>query len=486
MPATSSRILNFIAGEHREPVSRQYFDNVDPAIGQAYGLVPDSDKQDLDMAVTAAGRAFPTWRDTAAEKRAAMLSRLADLIEQQRLEEFVRAECIDTGKPLWLCRSVDIPRSIANLRAFADAALKFSGKAFQNDFSQSYTLRQPLGVVATISPWNLPLLLFTWKMAPALASGNCLIAKPSEVTPMTAFLLSQLVNEAGFPKGVINILHGKGARIGAAITTHPGITAISFTGGTVTGMEIYNNAARHFKKVSLELGGKNPTIVFEDADWNKAVEGAKTAAFANQGQVCLCGSRILVQASVYDKFKTDFIEHSRGIVIGDPLHESTRHGAMVSRAHMEKVLGYLELAEKEGGSVLMGGKRRMLQGRCGDGYFIEPTVIEGLSPTCRTNQEEIFGPVVTLIPFSTEDEALQIANNTAYGLAASVWTQSSERARRVAERIESGIVWINCWNVRDLDTPFGGVKKSGIGREGKWRAMEFFTNEKTVTAQAKG
>jgi aminomuconate-semialdehyde/2-hydroxymuconate-6-semialdehyde dehydrogenase len=481
MPAATSRILNFIAGEHREPVSQEYFDNVDPALGRPYGLVPDSDKNDLDFAVTAARQAFPAWRDTSAEQRAAMLNRLAELIEL-RLEDFVRAECVDTGKPLWLCRTIDIPRSIANLRAFASAALSFTGQSFRNDVSQSYTLRQPIGVVATISPWNLPLLLFTWKMAPAIAAGNCVIAKPSEVTPMTAYLLSQLVNDAGFPRGVVNILQGKGAKIGAAITTHPDIAAISFTGGTVTGMEIYNNAARQFKKVSLELGGKNPTIVFDDADWTKAVEGAKTAAFANQGQVCLCGSRILIHAPVYEKFKADFIEQSRSILIGDPLHESTRHGAMVSKAHMEKVLKCIDLAREEGGAILMGGRRRTLEGRCRDGYFIEPTVIEGLPPTCRTNQEEIFGPVATLIPFETEDEALKIANSTSYGLAASVWTQNPERARRVAARIESGIVWLNCWNVRDLDTPFGGVKKSGIGREGKMRTMEFFTDEKTVTA----
>jgi aminomuconate-semialdehyde/2-hydroxymuconate-6-semialdehyde dehydrogenase len=479
--SVASTILNFIDGELREPVSRQYFDNVAPAAGQVYGLVPDSDTNDLDSAVKAARQAFPAWRDTLPEKRAAMLTRLADLIEQ-RLEDFVRAECIDTGKPMWLCRSVDIPRGIANLRAFASAALTSSGQSFQNDVSQSYTLRQPIGVVATISPWNLPLLLLTWKLSPALASGNCVIAKPSEVTPMTAFLLSQLVNEAGFPKGVLNILHGKGAKIGAAITTHPDIAAISFTGGTATGMEIYAAAARQLKKVTLELGGKNPTIVFADADWKSAVAGAKTAAFSNQGQVCLCGSRILVQASVYDAFKADFLEQSANIVIGDPLDETTRHGAMVSKAHMEKVLGYIGLAREEGGVILLGGKRRVLEGRCQNGYFIEPTVIEGLSSACRTNQEEIFGPVATLIPFTTEEEALAIANGTMFGLAASVWTRDPDRARRVAARLDCGVVWTNCWNVRDLDTPFGGMKKSGIGREGKRRAMEFFTEEKTVTA----
>jgi aminomuconate-semialdehyde/2-hydroxymuconate-6-semialdehyde dehydrogenase len=474
-------ILNFIGGEHIAPVSGQFFDNIDPAIGKPYGRVPDSGEKDLELAVRAAKNAFPAWRDTPAEQRAALLARLADLIDA-RLEEFARAESIDTGKPIWLARNVDIPRSSANLRAFADAAKTFSGQRFEKKESQSYTLRQPIGVVATISPWNLPLLLFTWKMAPALASGNCVIAKPSEVTPMTAYMLSQLVNEAGFPQGVVNIMHGRGATIGAAITRHLGIAAISFTGGTATGIDIYSNAAKQLKKVSLELGGKNPTIIFADAEWEKTVEGALAGAFTNQGQVCLCGSRILVQAAIYDKFKEAFVAKTRSIAIGDPLDEATRHGATVSQPHMEKVLGYIALAKEEGGKILTGGKRKMMAGRCQDGYFIEPTVIENLSPGCRTNQEEIFGPVATLMPFADENEALAIANATPYGLAASVWTQDKARATRMAQRIDSGIVWLNCWNLRDLDTPFGGMKKSGIGREGKQRAMEFFTEEKTVTA----
>lgn len=474
------RIANFIGGALREPLSGQYFDNDDPAIGRPYGLVPDSDEKDLALAVEAARQAFPAWRDASPEVRAACLEKLADLIERQQ-ESFARAECIDTGKPLWLCKNIDIPRAIGNLRTFADAARHFGGQSFEKDASTSYTLRQPIGIVTTISPWNLPLLLFTWKLAPALASGNCVIAKPSEITPMTAFLLSRLASEAGFPPGVLNVLHGKGPGIGTAITNHPEVAAISFTGGTATGTEIYARGARQLKKVSLELGGKNPTIVFEDADWEKTIEGTKNAAFTNQGQVCLCGSRILVQKSIYQRFKTDFIRKTQAIVIGDPLAETTRHGAMASKPHMEKVLRYIDLAREEGGEILAGGKRRTLEGRCQNGYFIEPTVIEGLPSNCRTNQEEIFGPVATLIPFDIEDEAIAIANSTMYGLAASVWTQNGDLSRRVAQRLQSGIVWINCWNVRDLETPFGGVKKSGVGREGKWRAMEFFTDEKTVT-----
>ena len=474
------KILNFIGGDLMEPLAGQYFENEDPSIGKAYLRVPDSDEADLDQAVKSAKKAFPHWRDMHAAERAGAMHKLADLIEENAAE-FARAECVDNGRPLSQCSAANIARSIANLHFFADEGHKFAGEKFSADKIESYTLNQPIGVVATISPWNLPMLLFTWKFAPALAAGNCVIAKPSEVTPMTAYMLSEIVNEAGFPRGVFNVLHGRGAKIGAAITKHPDIPAISFTGGTATGTEIYSTAARQLKKVSLELGGKNPTIVFEDADIAAAAEGAVAAAFSNQGQICLCGSRLLVQESIYEHFKIAFLRKTAEIKIGDPLEPDTQHGAMVSKAHMEKVLGYIDLAVKEGGKIAMGGKRRIVSGRCEGGYFIEPTIIEGLPPNCRTNQEEIFGPVVTLLPFKTEEEAIAIANSTEYGLAASVWTKDKVRADRVAAKLESGIVWQNCWNIRDLHTPFGGVKKSGIGREGGRRALEFFTEEKTVS-----
>lgn len=477
------KILNLIGGEMVAPIDGGYFGNEDPSTGQIYSEVPDSNEKDLDAAVAAAEKAAPVWRHMPAESRAKIMHKLADLTDA-RQEEFIRAECVDNGKPLSLCRNIDIPRGIANIRFFADAGKELEGESFHAEKSFSYTLRQPFGVVATISPWNLPLLLFTWKLAPALASGNCVIAKPSEVTPMTAYMLSRLAEEAGFPPGVLNVLHGKGAKIGAAITRHPKIPAISFTGGTVTGKEIYATGARLLKKVSLELGGKNPTIIFDDAKWDMAVKGALASAFTNQGQICLCGSRILVQQTIYNKFRDEFVALAKQQIVGDPLEEGTTQGAVVSRQHMEKILSHMHIAREEGGKILCGGKRLFLKGRCKDGYFLEPTVIEGLGGSCRTNQEEIFGPVATLIPFVDEEEAIALANCTPYGLAASVWTESKERARNVAARIDSGIVWVNCWNLRDLRTPFGGMKASGIGREGGLRALEFFTEEKTVCQPA--
>lgn len=477
------KIQNFIGGELRDPVSGEFFDCEDPSVGKPYALVPDSGAEDLNIAVEAAEKAAPVWTNMPAESRCGIMHKLASLIEK-RQEDFIRAECIDNGKPIELCRSIDIPRGIANIRFFAEAGKEFEGDSFRTDKSFSYTLRQPFGTVATISPWNLPLLLFTWKLAPALASGNCVIAKPSEVTPMTAYMLSELAEEAGFPPGVLNVIHGKGAKIGAAITAHPGIPAISFTGGTATGKEIYGTASRLLKKVSLELGGKNPTIIFDDAKWDAALAGALAAAFTNQGQICLCGSRILVQNTIFEKFRDAFVEKAKAHVVGDPLDSATTQGAVVSKAHMEKILGYIDLATKEGGKILTGGRRLFLKGRCNTGYFIEPTVIEGLPPSCRTNQEEIFGPVATLIPFRDEEEAISVANGTPYGLAASVWTENRERARIMAAKLQSGIVWLNCWNLRDLRTPFGGMKNSGVGREGGLRALEFFTEEKTVSQPA--
>ena len=473
-------IENLVGGVLSAPANGQYFDVINPATAEVIAHVPDSTAADLDKAVAAAQKAFPAWRDTSVSERAKILNKLADLIETH-FDEFVQAEVNDNGKPLQLAENIDIPRGLTNFRAYAEMLPKFTGQDFVKDHAVSHVLYQPIGVVSTISPWNLPFLLFTWKLAPALAAGNCVIAKPSEVTPVTAYLLSKLVAEAGVPEGVLSILHGKGPQIGAAVTAHPEIKAISFTGGTATGKAIYQGAAAQLKKVSLELGGKNPTIVFEDADLKTAVAGAKAAAFTNQGQVCLCGSRLFVQESIYEEFKAAFVKAVQDIKIGDPLLADTEHGATVSEDHMKKVLAYIDLAQEEGGSILCGGQRVTVEGRCQNGYFIAPTVIEGLPHTCRTNQEEIFGPVVTIIPFADEDEVLAMANSTEYGLAASIWTLSAERAKRVSEKIESGIVWVNCWNLRDLETPFGGVKNSGVGREGVWSALRFFSEEKTVT-----
>ena len=344
----------------------------------------------------------------------------------------------------------------------------------------NYTLRNPIGVAGCISPWNLPLYLFTWKIAPALAAGNCVVAKPSELTPMTAYLLSELCIEAGLPPGVLNIVHGYGHKVGSAITRHPDVPVLSFTGGTKTGATIAATAAPMFKKLSLELGGKNPNIIFADCDYDTMLDTTIRSSFANQGEICLCGSRIYVEQSIYDKFRRDFVARTAALTIDDPLDEKSQLGAIVSKAHMEKILAYVELARQEGGEILVGGKQVHLEGRCRDGWFVAPTVIEGLSSDCRTNQEEIFGPVVTLSPFESEEEVLGFANGTAYGLAASLWTENLTRAHRVANHLQAGIVWINCWMLRDLRTPFGGMKQSGVGREGGIEALRFFTEAKNV------
>jgi aminomuconate-semialdehyde/2-hydroxymuconate-6-semialdehyde dehydrogenase len=348
------------------------------------------------------------------------------------------------------------------------------------DKAVNYTLRQPIGIVGCISPWNLPLYLFTWKIAPALAAGNCVIAKPSEVTPVTAFLLSKICKEAGLPDGVLNIIHGTGPVAGEAIISHPDVKAISFTGSTRAGERIASIAAPKFKKLSLELGGKNPNIIFSDCNWEKMMKTAVLSSFANQGQICLCGSRILIEENIYEKFKAEFVEATKKLTLGDPLEDNISQGAIVSKAHFEKINGCIDTAKKEGGKILCGGNAIKLKERCANGYFIEPTVIEGLGPDCQTNQEEIFGPVVTLQSFKTEEEALQLANATQYGLAATIWTQDISRANRVAAKVESGIIWVNCWLLRDLRTPFGGMKNSGVGREGGWEALRFFTEAKNV------
>jgi aminomuconate-semialdehyde/2-hydroxymuconate-6-semialdehyde dehydrogenase len=474
-------IKNFINGRFEEPVNGGWFDNINPATGEAYGRIPDSDEADVDRAVEAASHAFPLWSGMATEERSRILTKLADLIGRD-MDRLAVAESRDNGKPISLARSVDIPRAESNIRFFATGIVHFETEAHpMGDRAINYTLRKPLGVVGCISPWNLPLYLFTWKIAPALAAGNCVVAKPSEVTPMTAFLLSELCVEAGLPAGVLNIVHGFGHRAGAAIVDHPEVKAISFTGGTKTGAAIAASAAPNFKKLSLELGGKNPNIIFADCDFEKMMSTTIRSSFANQGQICLCGSRIYVERSIYDRFKEAFVAKTARIVPGNPALADTKMGALVSKDHMEKVVSYIELAKSEGGKVLAGGERFIPSDPAlANGFYVRPTIIEGLDENCRTNREEIFGPVVTIQPFDSEEEALRLANGTEYGLSATVWTENLTRAHRMADRLEAGIVWINCWLLRDLRTPFGGVKNSGVGREGGREALRFFTEPKNV------
>jgi len=474
------KISNYINGELIEPISDAYLENFEPATGKVYSLTPDSDERDVEIAVKAAKKAFPTWANKSPEERFEILMRIADLIKRD-LDHLAEAESIDNGKPKSLARQVDIPRAVANFRFYATAAIHFGSESYETiGQAINYTLRQPIGVVGCISPWNLPLYLFTWKIAPALAAGNCVVAKPSEITPMTAYLLSKLCIEAGLPAGVLNIVHGLGSKVGASIVKHPQIKAISFTGGTETGKWIASQAAPMFKKLSLELGGKNPSIVFADCNYEQALQTNIRSSFTNQGEICLCSSRIFVEKPIYERFCDDFVQMTKNLKIGDPLDDSTQIGAIVSEQHMKKILSYITLAQEEGGQILTGGRRFIVEGRCENGYFVEPTVIEGLTFDCRTNQEEIFGPVVTLQPFADEEEVLNYANSVEYGLSATVWTENLSRAHRVARKLESGVVWINSWLLRDLRTPFGGMKNSGLGREGGFEALKFFTEEKNV------
>jgi aminomuconate-semialdehyde/2-hydroxymuconate-6-semialdehyde dehydrogenase len=474
------RILNYIDGKLCEPHAGKYLENVNPAEGNVYGTLPDSDAEDVKQAVQAAQAAFPSWSAMPLSKRSAILLAIADLIDRD-LDKLALAESIDQGKPFKLAKAVDIPRASANMRFYATASMHSSSEShFMEGEAINYTTRTAIGVAGCISPWNLPLYLFTWKIAPALAAGCTVVAKPSELTPMTAYLFSKLCIEAGLPAGVLNIVHGLGGKVGQAIVEHPEVRAISFTGGTVTGKTIAATAAPMFKKLSLELGGKNPNLIFADCDFEQAVSTSINSSFSNQGEICLCGSRILVERSLYQKFVDEFVKRTKELTVGDPLDEKTRVGALVSEGHMNKVLSYIDLAKKEGGKILCGGKRVVLSGRCSTGYFVEPTVIVGLDQNCRTNQEEIFGPVVTIIPFDTEEEAIGYANSNAYGLSATLWTENLKRAHRVAHQIKSGIIWVNCWLLRDLRTPFGGMKQSGVGREGGWEALRFFTEAKNV------
>jgi aminomuconate-semialdehyde/2-hydroxymuconate-6-semialdehyde dehydrogenase len=473
-------ILNYINGELTPPLDGEWMDNVDPSRGVAYSKIPNSKDQDVARAYEAARDAFGSWSTIGANKRASFLSKIAQNIADN-LETFAQAESRDNGKPISLARSVDIPRAVSNFEFFAAAATQFSSEShFTEGLGINYTLRRPLGVVGCISPWNLPLYLFTWKIAPALAAGNTVVAKPSEITPMTAFLLSTACISVGLPPGVLNIVHGLGQHAGEAICVHSGIKAISFTGGTDTGKRIIQSAGTQFKKLSLELGGKNPNLIFEDCDFEEMLKTTVRSSFANQGQICLCGSRILVQESIYEKFLEAFCEKVKRMKVGDPRLDDTKLGAVVSRDHRDKILKYINLAKEEGGQILCGGESPVMEGELKNGFYIEPTVITGLNQLCRTNQEEIFGPVVTIDSFKDDSEALAKANATQYGLAATVWTSDLKRAHYIAEHVEAGIVWINCWLQRDLRTPFGGVKNSGMGREGGFEAMKFFTEAKNV------
>jgi aminomuconate-semialdehyde/2-hydroxymuconate-6-semialdehyde dehydrogenase len=471
-------VLNYIDG--RQAAAAEWLDGVDPATGEIHARVASSDARDVDRAVAAAVRAFPSWSKAPAADRSKALRRIARLIERD-LEKLARAESIDSGKPLSVARSVDIPRAVQNFDFFADAATQFGSEAHATgEVALNYTLRQPLGAVACISPWNLPLYLLTWKIAPALAAGNCVVAKPSEVTPLTASMLGELCSEAGLPPGVLNIVQGLGPRAGAPLCAHREVKAISFTGSTRVGGEIAREAAGSFKKVSLEMGGKNPTLIFADADLPVAIPETVRAAFSNTGQICLCGSRILIERSIYPRVRDELVALVSALRVGDPLEPSTEQGALVSRQHFDKVLGCLEVARQEGGRILCGGGRARVEGRCASGFFVQPTLIEGLGPSCRTNQEEIFGPVATLLPFDSTEEAVQLANSTRYGLSASLWTRDLSRGHRVSAQLHCGIVWVNCWMLRDLRTPFGGVKDSGVGREGGMEALRFFTEPKNV------
>ncbi|MEC7654456.1 MAG: aldehyde dehydrogenase [Bacteroidota bacterium] len=475
-------VLNLINGSHSPAKGGDWLDLIDPSKGKPYGRIPRSGAEDVNLAVKAARNAFESWSTMNAEKRSECIEKLADKI-QENSSMLAEAESRDNGKPVGLASTVDIPRAEKNLRFYASAMKHFASEShYMEGVAINYTLRKPLGVVACISPWNLPLYLFTWKVAPALAAGNCVVAKPSEVTPATAYLLSKWVKEAGFPDGVFNILHGLGAEVGDALVNHDDIAAVSFTGGTSTGAHIASAVAPKFKKLSLELGGKNAAVIFADCDFDEALSTTVRSSFANQGQICLSGSRILVERSIYDKFKNALVEKASRIKVGDPQDPSTRMGAVVSEQHREKILKHIEIAKGEGGEILCGGFATQPEeiDELSEGYYIQPTVIEGLGSECKTNQEEIFGPVVTIQPFDSEDEAIENANSTKYGLAASIFTNDLKKAHRVAGNLETGIVWINCWLLRDLRTPFGGVKDSGVGREGGFEALHFFTEPQNI------
>jgi len=478
--SNSPATINFINGTYCHPVEDGWIENVNPADGTSLGRIADSTEKDVEQAVIAASNAQTQWGESTLEQRSRILSKIGDLIEEN-IESLAIAECEDSGKPISRALAIEIPRAASNFHFFANAITQFSSESHESvgQNAINFTLRQPLGVVGCISPWNLPLYLFTWKIAPALAAGNCVIAKPSELTPRTASMLGELCNQAGLPAGVLNIVQGTGARTGQAILEHEKIKAISFTGGTATGEHVARVVAPKFKKLSLELGGKNPNIVFADCNYERALETTIQSSFANQGQICLCGSRIFVESSIYEKFKTDLVERTGQLTIGHPAEKETTIGAMVSGDHYRKVLSYFDEIDSANASILCGGKPATVAGY-EQGFYIEPTIIEVQHNRCRLNQEEIFGPVVTLMPFNNEEELIEMANDVKYGLSATIWTRDLDRTMRLSKKIECGVVWINTWLMRDLRTPFGGMKDSGVGREGGQEALRFFTEPKNI------
>lgn len=475
-----TKIKNYINGKYQPAIANGWLDNYNPSKGEVYGQIPNSLEEDVEEAYQAAKKAFPSWSKSTLEERSTILSKIAELLTA-KLDFLAEAEAKDNGKPLSLAKAVDIPRAAANFQFFANAITQFSSEANESIGldAVNFTLREPLGVVGCISPWNLPLYLFTWKIAPAIAAGNCVVAKPSEVTPMTAYLLGEICTEAGLPNGVLNIVHGLGITTGKAIVAHPNIKAISFTGGTQTGAEIARIAAPMFKKLSLELGGKNPNIIFADCNYDEMLATTVRSSFANQGQICLCGSRIFVEESIYEQFKKDFTQKVTELKIGDPFEVDTNVGALVSKQHLEKVKSYIDIAEEEGGKILFGGEKVTVAGS-ENGYYLQPTIVAVTSNQCKLNQEEIFGPVVTIMPFKTQAEALALANDTKYGLSTTLWTNNLKRTMQMSTQLQTGIVWVNTWMLRDLRTPFGGMKASGVGREGGFDALRFFTEAKNV------
>ena len=473
-------VNNFINGEFVEPHKKKYLDIYEPATGSVYGKVADSSNRDIKRAVESAKNAFPYWSGISMAERADYLKKIAIELKN-RSNILARHESRDTGKPITLANKVDIPRAIENFNFFANFSENFDFESsIENEFFINSVSKQALGVVGCISPWNLPLYLFTWKIAPALVVGNTVLAKPSEITPLTASKLAEICLDIGLPKGVLNIVNGSGLVAGDLIVKNKNIKAISFTGGTSTGKQIYQNSFDSFKKLSLEMGGKNPAIIFADCDYESMLKTVVKSSFTNQGQICLCSSRILVEDSIFEKFKTDFCNAISKLNIGDPIDDKTQFGSISSESQFKKIKHYINVAKNESGNILFGGNAIQLKGRCKNGWFIDPTVIEGLDNRSRLNQEEIFGPVVTLQSFQSEKEAIEIANDTQYGLSATIWTKSHKKSNRVAKNIDAGVIWINCWMVRDLRTPFGGMKDSGLGREGGESALRFFTEQKNI------